>query len=233
MVRLPKRGTTFHIVFLASVFLLLCTGCSDDPALYAPDPVALTIAGEMLEVPYVLKIDDMEVSLSEYRYYFLNTKLSLDQGNEGYWDEDADGSRERSLKAQTLSALLEAHAIDLLAADHELTLTTDELEQIEVDVQGQINTLGGAKKYKEALDDAYLTDPLYRGIWKTSYHYEKLYQFYFSEGGEFHNADTEVDNNTKEQEYQTKLQAIISQKADQLAVKYGSEYDLINIDTLH
>lgn len=235
MIILSKGKIVYSAAFVALILLFSISACSkdDDPSQYASEPAVLTVAGKTIEVPYAMIIDGAKISLDEYRYHFLNAKIKMDQGDDAYWKKDTDGSQQRNLKYQTETALKESYAIRALAKEHQLTLTSDEKEQIATDVKGQIETLGGAEEYRDALETAYLTDELYREIWKTSYQYEKLYQYYFSQDGDFHNADTTIENEDKELGYQAKLQAIISKKADELTVTLGPEYDLIRVDTLY
>lgn len=233
MIHFSKKQKVCSTIFLAFVFLISTAACAGNDSVLIFEPAVLVVSGKTVEIPYVMKIDSQEISLDEYRYHFLNAKYTMDQGDDAYWDTDTNGSQQRTLKYQAESALKDSYAIAALAQDHNLSLTKEETDQIEADVKSQIETLGGTAQYKQALEDSFLTDDLYRMIWRTSYQYEKLYNYYFAQDGEFHNADTAMDNEAKETGYQIKLQAIIAEKSDTLTVEYGPEYELIQVNTLY
>lgn len=198
---------------------------------YEMDPAFLAINGEKVTVDYVIKINKKKVSLDEYRYHFLNTKETMENGTDAFFKKD-DGSLQRRLKSDTLAALKEVYAIEKLAKKNHLTLSKQEEEQIDNDIKNQVISLGSVAAYKKALQDSYMTNTVYRKVWKTTYYYEKLYQFYFSEGGTYYENNSQEMDEEKTTKNEIKLQAIISKEADSLNVEYGSEYDLISIDTL-
>ena len=65
-----KRITS---LVLAALLAAVCIGCSKK------EPNTITAGGEKYTFDYVMKIDGEEISLAEYRYYFLNLKLQYDR----------------------------------------------------------------------------------------------------------------------------------------------------------
>lgn len=200
---------------------------------YEMEPAFLKIGEKKIFIHYVVKIDGKEVPLEEYRYHFLNMKDATENEDKTYFSNDNDGSLHRRLKSDTLTALKEVYAIEKLAKENHLTLSQQEEEKIDSDIENQVTSLGSVSAYKKALLESYMTNDIYRKIWKTTFYYEKLYQHYFSD-------DKATDYETLQQpseeeiaENEIKLQAMISKTADSLIVEYGPEYDLISIDTLY
>lgn len=227
------RSSLALIVVATVMSAGLLSGCGEDSA-YAVSPAKLTVNGVDMNVPFIATINGKEVSLDEYRYYFLNMKYTMDGGDPSYWEQDADGSRLRGLKAQSLQAMKETYAVEVLAKKWNLTLTSDELSQIDEDVKNQIAALGGSEKYLQALSVNYLTDNLYRFLWKTNFYCEKLWIHYFNPGGLYYdkNADGSITEDELDEKYTIKFKAIIAEACDNLSVKLAPEYDLITIESL-
>lgn len=227
------RGTLALIVVTAVVTAGLLSSCGDDGT-YATTPAKLVVNGSDVNVPFIATINGKEVSLDEYRYHFLSTKYSMDNGDETYWDDDADGSKLRRLKLEALHAMEETYAVEALAEDLNLSLTNDERSQIESDVKNQISTLGGSEEYTKALSENYLTDQLYRYLWQTNFYCEKLWAYYFSPGGPNYNAneDSGMTDDQLEESYQITFKAIVAEAVDKLNVELASEYNLITVDSL-
>lgn len=228
-----RWGTLTLFVVTAIISSSVLTGCGDS-GVYATTPAKLSVNGTAVNVPYIATINGKEVPLDEYRYYFLNTKYSMDKGDESYWENDGDGSRLSQLKSTALTAMKETYAVEVLAQDLDLTLSSEELAQIDDDVKNQISTLGGAKEYASALNDSYLTDDLYRFLWKSSFYCEKLWVYYFTSGGPYYitNDDGQLTDDQLDEEYQIKFMAIVAEKVDELDVELAPEYSLIDTESL-
>lgn len=222
------RALVVLAVIMAAGLLGSCTGAGA----HNTEPAKLVVNGAKVEVPYVLSIDGKNVSLEEYRYYFLNTRCLMDKGDKSYWKEDPNGSLQQKLKIDTLKALKETYAVEFLAEELKLSLSKDELSQIDNDVKNQISTLGGSIQYKQALGENHLTDALYRNLWKINFYCEKLWVYYFSKGGEYHNSDSSFSEDEINDRYSMQFQSIVSKKAAGLTVEFGPEYDIINVDSL-
>ena len=228
-----RKGTLALIMVTAACCAALLSGCADGDA-FAATPVKLHIDGTDVSVPYVAIINSRKISLDEYRYYFLNAKYALDNGDETYWDDDSDGSRLRELKSQALQALEETYAVESLADELNLCLTEEEQSQIDSDVKNQIAALGGLAEYGQALYENYLTDELYRYLWKINFYCEKLWAYYFtSEGPYFEpNTDGALTDDELDEQYRIKFKALIAEAVDNLSVELAPEYDLITVDSL-
>jgi len=200
---------------------------------YEMEPAYLKIGEKKISVHYVMKIDEKDVSLEEYRYHFLNMKKTMEDADESCFINDTDGSSQRRLKSDTLTALKEVYAIEKLAKKNELSLSQQEKEKINNDIKNQVHSLGSISAYKQALQASYMTNDIYQKIWKTTFYYEKLYQYYFP-------SDKSTDYETHPQlnkdgviKNEVRLQAMIAETADSLIVEYGPEYDLISVDSLY
>lgn len=222
-----------RIILAALLSSALIGGCGSNAAYNVP-PAKLHIGGKNVSVPYVAIVNDREVSLDEYRYFFLSAKYAADGGDDSYWENDADGSRQRQLKNDALHALLETCAVQELAQEADLSLTKEEQAQIDSDVENQVSLLGGAEEYAEALSDNYMTDELYRFLWQTNFYCEKLWNHYFSSSGAYYvsNTDAKLSSDDMEEFYQIKFKAIIAETVDNLDVQLSDDYDLITVESL-
>ncbi len=200
---------------------------------YEMEPAYLRIGSEKISVHYVLKIDEEKISLEEYRYHFLNTKEAMENGDESYFLNDTDGSLQRRLKSDTLTALKEVYAVEKMAKEKNLTLSQQEKEKINNDIENQVDALGSVSAYKKALQANYMTNDIYRKIWKTTFYYEKLYRHYFADDKSTGYGTLSPSKEEEFTENEIKFQAIIAKAADSLIVEYGPEYDLISIDSLY
>lgn len=227
------KGTLALLVVTAMMSAGLLSGCGNDGA-YTTTPAKLVVNGTDVNVPYIATINDKEVSLDEYRYYFTNMKYVMDNGDDSYWSENSGGSQQRELRSKALQAMNETYAVEALAHELNLFLTDDELSQIEEDVRNQISTLGGSEEYAKALGESYLTDELYRFLWKTNFYCEKLWAYYFSSDGPYYNANVHgaLTAEQLDEQYQIKFKALIAEAVDKLVVDLAPEYDLITIDSL-
>ena len=63
----------------------------------------LTVDGNVVDVPYVMKINGNEISLDEYRYYYLNLKGKMDGGDDSYWTDNTEA--EEKLKQTVLDTI--------------------------------------------------------------------------------------------------------------------------------
>lgn len=118
----------------------------------------------------VMTINGNDVTLAEYRYYFLNLKYSTDYGDETYWngtayetDEGAMITAEQNadeklaaLKNQVDVYLKNNYTVEAFAAENNISLTDEEIEQAKKDYEADVETY----KAENSLDDAGWTDYL-------------------------------------------------------------------------
>lgn len=222
-----------RIILAALVSSAFIGGCGANTSCDVP-PAKLHINGKDVDVSCVAVVNSHEISLNEYRYYFLSSKYAMDNGNDSYWNDDADGSKQRKLKNDALHALLETYAVQALAEEANLSLTKEEQAQIDSDVENQIELLGGPEKYVQALSDNNMTDALYRFLWQTNFYCEKLWEHYFSSTGAYYisHTDSQLSDDELEESYQIKFRAIIAEAVDNLDVTLDKDYDLISVESL-
>lgn len=217
------------IFFLFSAFTISACGSSKAEEL---NPATLIVDGISVEVPYIMSINDEKISLDEYRFFFHSVKEAIDQGDSAYWEAGDGELKQRELKETTLSSLKATYAIFEMADELQLSLTDDELAQIDSDVKNQISALGGIQKYSEALSEKCLNDTLYRKIWKFNYCRQKVWAYYFDKGGQFYNGDDTISEDEKQTSYNALFQQLVTTVCDNLNIQLQPEYDLIRIDTL-
>ena len=192
----------------------------------------LKVNGSKVDVEYVLKIQDEEIDLDGYRYYFFSTKYYYDNGDENFWKTESAEDQETLLKAEVLESLKEAYIMKKLARENGCELIESDLQFIDESVNSQIEELGGLSKYHEALSERYMTDEIFREQWQLTLYYDKLYNFYFDEGGEFYNEKIDSDDDAVKEKNYAILDRILSERAAELSVEYGAEYDLITVEAL-
>lgn len=157
---------------------------SDDSASAAETVVAeeyfdSTPAGDSDTV--VMSINGNDITLTEYRYYFLNIKSSYDYGDNSYWNgesyESDDGeviSAEQSadeklaaLKEQVLTYLKNNYTVESFAASNNVSLSDDEIEKAKKQYSDDIEEYKAANSlsdddWKDYLDSIYCTEELYQ-----------------------------------------------------------------------
>lgn len=129
-------------VLLLAVFLLLTglTGCSS---------------------PKVLRLGDFEVSYDLIRYFSCNYMKEA-----GHTREEYENSPElqKELEDQVFGTLKELAAYSLLAKQYKIELTSAEKSQIEKELTDLRAGYESDDAYKQALEEQYLTEDVYRQI---------------------------------------------------------------------
>jgi len=228
--RKKLESLTSAILFLFSAIVL--NGCGNSSEIDELNPATLTVEGTPTEVPYVMTIDGQSVSLDEYRFFYLLTKEQMDQGDENYWNQPDSDQKERELKDHTMQVLKASYAIPAMADQLQLSLTDTEHSLIESDIKNQMETLGGTGKYQKALSEKNLNDCLYRRIWEINFCRQKLWSYYFEEGGPLYISDDALSSDEKQTSYNALFRQMLDSACDELTVQLRPEYDLISIDTL-
>ena len=79
------------LLLAVAIGTALLSGCQQSAEGTAPAAATtITVDGQQVEVPYVMKVDGEEVPLDLYRYFYLNIKKEMDQGDNSYWDTHAE-----------------------------------------------------------------------------------------------------------------------------------------------
>lgn len=135
-------------------------------------PATLTVNGEKVDVPYVMKVGGREVSLEEYRYYYLNTKSDMDGGDQSYWDDEAN---ETALKEATLETIKRDYTVYRVAEDNNIALTDEDQESVSSKITSAKNNYETEDDYLNALNQAYLNEEMYQRFVENNVLYNALY----------------------------------------------------------
>ncbi len=186
--------TRVILLCLAALMLLLpLSACNQN--LEGLDEGYLLQNGMETRPETVLTIDGSNISFAEYRHFFFNAKLELEALTPDYFEQNE--TAEENLKDLTLSYLKEAHALESIAAEHDIALEADELEEVQKTLSQKRSELGD-ELYVEFLSDAYLTEEVYLTFLKNNALYEKVYQTFIKESGILHITEEELAEYVKE-----------------------------------
>ena len=140
----------------------------------ASAPTTITVDGQQVEVPYVMKVDGKEVPLDLYRYFYLSIKKQIDQGDDSYWDTHAE--EQDDIKSAVLDNIRGYYANQKMADTYGVTL--DETDEKNVDTQVDYymnqNYEGDEAKFQEGLKEQYLTKDLFRQMMASSLLQQKV-----------------------------------------------------------
>lgn len=154
-------------------------------------PATLTVDGKAVDVPYVIKVDGHEISLEEYRYYYLHTKADMDSGDETYWD---DAENEAALKESVLNTIKQDYAILRVAANNNITLSEEDQQSVSSTVTTAKENLGSEEAFLNALNESYLTEDMYKQFVENSVLYNSLYNNLAATDGKYAITEEEIRN---------------------------------------
>lgn len=138
--------------------------------------------GKKISIPYAFKIGGKEVSMEEYRYYFLNLKHNyFDYGDESYWEKHPED--EQALKNQVINYCKSNAAAVLLAEKYNLTISEDEQAFIDSQIESNKANYETQAEYEQWLAGQYCTEDFYIKRVTESYLQRKLLDFMFGENG--------------------------------------------------
>lgn len=123
-----------------------------------------TEQGETVEInneDIVLNFGDNAVNYEEYRYFYLNTKLSMDNGDETYWTTNPDA--EAKLKEDVLYSISQLYAIEAAAAENGVTLSDEAKAETQALVDSYIEAYG-EEEFGTMLEQSYFTLDLFKRI---------------------------------------------------------------------
>ncbi|WP_312644204.1 peptidylprolyl isomerase [Hydrogenoanaerobacterium sp.] len=143
-------------------------GCSSAPK---KESYLTDSEGNPVQVENIVTINGEGISLEEYRYYFLSSKAYLEQmfggmaptdsGKNDIW---ADEEMINSVKEQALEAIKFDRVLRKYAKDNKIELTVEDKKTVDDNINGAIEQTGGLDKYKQALEEMFLTEELYRSV---------------------------------------------------------------------
>jgi len=104
----------------------------------------------------VLTLDGEKINYDYYRYTFLNTKRDMDGGDDTYWKKTPDAQKE--LKEEVLTVLLHYRAIEKMAAENGISLSSAQKKAIKSNLELTKIDLGGEEAFQKSLEEAFMTE---------------------------------------------------------------------------
>ena len=151
-----KKVKKMLAALLAAIMCLgVLSGCSGTEA-------GIYVDGEKQEINKLMTINGNDITVEEYRYYFLNNKKDMDEGNAEYWTEHPE--KEQELKDKVLYYLKAHYAIKALADDNGVVLPEKQQEEVNAEIQEYIDQMGGEMNFAMAMSGIYTTPEYYREI---------------------------------------------------------------------
>lgn len=116
------------------------------------------------ETETVLFIGDYEVPFEQYRYFFMNYKLSYDNGSDKYWQTHDEVGPFAEIDALVRESLLRCYATFALALDYDIDYRSGSVQKAVSDTINKSieNEFGGPDEYLTALIGAYMNNSVYR-----------------------------------------------------------------------
>ncbi len=127
-----------------------------------------------------LSINGTEISYAEYRYYFQMAKYAYDLGYDEYWNT-ADAELADKVKEDALTSLRNAFAIETCAASYGISLSDEELAEINDLINYKKDTFENEDEYHKYLEMAYLTDEVNLTVARRYYLRLSLFDYLTSE----------------------------------------------------
>lgn len=155
-------------LLLSAVLLLSFASCGKNK----DDVGYLNINSQKVEVDYLLEIDGIKIPFDMFRYCFFTATEYLEQATLDF--DKADAKNKEAILEETISQAKYLYAIEDLAKKNGISLTEDELKEIETTMESTFTSAGSASKYKELLEENYLSPRVYEQILKANALYEKM-----------------------------------------------------------
>ncbi len=145
-----KRSRIFTALALMLVVLtgILMTGCSKAEPI-PHDTVVMTINGR-------------DITMEEYRYYYLGLKSDYDRGDESYWKNNDTGRK--GLKSLVENYLKQTAVYDKVLADNGYAANAEDRVNVEKDIKEIKDMYDSDTAFQELLARNYLTEKMYTDI---------------------------------------------------------------------
>lgn len=142
----------------------------------------ITVGDKKIAIDYAVKFDEYEVSMAEYRYYFLNLKSNyFDYGNDSYWEQYPED--EQTLLDYTLNYLKSQYAAQALAESYGISLDSSDRLAIANQIQSSISSVGSEEDFLKILSEQYMAEDCYELLLTQSALQQKLNDYLFGENG--------------------------------------------------
>lgn len=139
----------------------------------------------------LMHVDGEEITMEEFRYYYLTLKKQIGQGNDSYWANNPDA--EKGLKNYAESYIIENMAIDKLLAENNYTATEEEKKAVNDSVAELRAQCKSEEEFQKLLANNYMTEEIYREMMLRS---KMTYRFLY---------DFNMENNAEAMEKQKEL----------------------------
>lgn len=160
-------------ILTAMVLVLgICTGCKSSEK---EEGFSLVVDGKKVDMPYVLKVGDDEISYAEFRYHFLDLRDSV---NEVDPDALTAGSEvESQVIEAAMYSVKTTYTLEQMAKKYGVELTEMEQELIDQQVEALSQKFGSKEEYKEQMATINLTEDLYAKMLKDELIQQKVYKY--------------------------------------------------------
>ena len=184
---------TLRLVSLALVSIIIfasLTSCSGrkkgDPPVCTNDEIN------------VMKLGGYNVKRDFYKYLFLNTKTSFDNGDESYWqNEENDVSK---ITDYVLASLKETYGMFALADEYKITLSKEDKESVSAFIEDSKQGMTD-EEYQKSLAESYMTEDIYRFILEVQQLEYLVYEHLMSESSGVINVDDETLEKAVDEEF--------------------------------
>lgn len=166
----------------------------------------LTVNGETVDVPFVMKFDEYEVPIEHFRYYYLNIRDQYSYSTTDTTD------LEQKVMDETMDYLKTDFALKKLAEREGITLTDDDNATIEQSIQTTVSNMGSEEDYQSQLEQSYMTADFHRTLLELDTLNSKLLSTLFEEGGKYALSEQDITD-TIHQEFIHVSHMLISDEA--------------------
>lgn len=137
-------------------------------------------SGEEIYPEAFLTFNGVEVSFTEFRYFYLNYKNMYLKENPDYFDSE---EKEEALKKEVLSYLLDQYAVRFLAKDAGIRLSSDDKKAIDAEIEKVRSSYESEEAFREDLEKSYTSPSHYRAMLEYSALSLNLFDALYGENG--------------------------------------------------
>jgi len=193
---LIKKSAALVLALAISAAALTGCGAASKKQSYLTDS-----EGKPVQVENIAKIDGEDISLEEYRYYFLSSKAYFEQMFAGAASSSASGEETdiwaneemlNSAKDQALEAIKFDRILRKYAKDNKIELTAEDKKKVDDNIKSAIEQAGGLEQYKKTLEEMFLNENLYRSVVESQILQSKVQEAMTSAGSRLAPSEDEV-----------------------------------------
>ncbi len=156
-----------------------------------------------------MKIGGFDVSFEHYRYLYMNIRDELSSSENDYTAEELD----TQIRDTVMKSLKHYASISEMAKNKKVSLTSDDVDYIDVLVNATISDYGSEEEFQSALREAYSTEDFFRYALELQQLETKLRSYMTSEAtGELAADDATIESDVYKNFYRAKQ--VLIQKGD-------------------